>query len=117
MIMPCSNQGMGLNKGFSLFEREIREAKRELIEQKIKTESFKDLHARLEAVIYALMNELERREDGQQIMMDAEKNGQVEIMPIWREHLKKDIQRMQRLLDGLSNDEKDLIKQILNGEV
>jgi len=68
----------------------------------------------LEAQLCALINELDRRGIAQEVIQDANKNGNVSLDEFWDMHLKQDEIRIAGIIRGLSFDEQQLLKRILD---
>lgn len=71
---------------------------------------------KMEARLYALLNELERRDVDKcsDIIEAAEKKGQIRIKGVWREYKEVDKVQLKLVLKELfSPDELDFIRQIL----
>lgn len=68
-----------------------------------------------EAVACALINQLQRMELDD-IIVDAEKNGKVEIQNWWKQHCENDMSRLSKKLEMFSQDEIDLLRKMLLDE-
>lgn len=69
----------------------------------------------LEAIICALVNEIEEMgENYEHVIKDAEKSGKVNIQAFLKEHKYRDKQRIKEKLLEFSDHEINLIKQIVN---
>lgn len=68
----------------------------------------------LEAQLCALINELDRRGIAQEIIQEAKKNGGISLDEFWDIHLKEDEIRIAGIIRGLSRDEQELLKKLLD---
>ena len=71
----------------------------------------------LSACICALVNEIEKLDNADEIIIGAERNGIVNLQGFWRAHKKRDELRIRRDLDKYSDHEMDILKSILEGRV
>lgn len=69
-----------------------------------------------EAVLCALFNELSRRGILTEVIARASESGQVDIASLYAIHRTKDFTRMRAELEKYSEDEIEIIKEILNGK-
>ena len=77
-------------------------------------ERLKDRQTWLEAAICALITELDTRNISSEVILEASKNGKIDIGKFWSEHKKDDSTRLIKDLEKYSQHELDIIKAILN---
>lgn len=67
----------------------------------------------LMAIVCAILTELERNGIADRVIADAEENGKVKIKEVWDLHKKEDKARLSKLIEGLSEHEKLILKNML----
>lgn len=73
-----------------------------------------DKAAKMEAVVCALLNELDRRDIADMVIADASRNGLIDIMSIWVRHKQDDASKLAAdFHKRYSKDEQALIKKLL----
>ena len=103
--MPCTGRpGGGLRESDYIPKGET------LIEKMKKRNDY------LEAALCSVFSELERKGIITDVLNNAEKNGDINLMEFWSEHQQKDVERLNLELSKFSDHEKEVIKKILNGE-
>lgn len=95
------------------------ETRTEIIyETGISPEEFKNASEKakkMEGIICALLNELERREIAEEIITEASRNGLIDIMSIWEKHRNDDFSRLaEDLHRRYSKDEQAILKILLS---
>lgn len=79
-----------------------------------KLQSVRNEIAELEASICAICNELDRRGIAQSVLVEASRNGLIDLMSFWEIHTKKDSDRIAAdIHQRYSKDEIAIIKQII----
>lgn len=67
----------------------------------------------LVAIICAILTELERNGIAENIITEAERNGEVKIQEMWNLHKQEDKERLGKLIEGLSDHEKSVLRNLL----
>ena len=103
-IMPCSDSG----GPHDFWQDESREWMSEKIRLNSKITS-------LQSGLCAVINELEKRGITHEVLLSASKNGQINLLQFWEDHLKSDEARIAVMLHSqFSDDEKKIIKKLLS---
>ncbi len=69
---------------------------------------------KMEAMVCALMNELDRRGIGESVVAEASRNGLIDIMGLWDQHKKTDISKIANdIHHRYSKDEQEIIRKLL----
>ena len=71
----------------------------------------------LEATLCAIFNTLARQGTLTSVISEAEKSGQISILPLWEAHVKDDMNRMKKTItEQFSADEIALIRALVQGK-
>jgi acyl-ACP thioesterase len=71
----------------------------------------------MEAMVCALLNELDRRGIAEQVIAEASRNGLIDIMGFWAVHKKDDISRIaDDIHHRYSKDEQEVIRKLLSAK-
>ena len=70
----------------------------------------------LEAALCALINEMDREEISNRIILSASRNGKINLLKFWEEHSKEDEARLLSKFNSMSEHEKSLIKKMIKEE-
>lgn len=70
----------------------------------------------MEAALCALFTELEKDGNVKEIIERAETNGEIDLMKFWKKHKKEDEKRLRKDLEKYSQQELDMMKDILNNK-
>ncbi len=71
----------------------------------------------LEASLCAIFNCLERRNICKDVVTEASLTGDINIDEFYAQHKKEDKERMAKIIIGLSEDEKEILLNLLKGKV
>jgi len=72
-----------------------------------------DTAQRYQAMLCALINELEARGIAANVVAEASRKGLVDIISFWEEHSKSDEARLANELHKYSKDEQEILRKIL----
>ena len=70
-------------------------------------------NTKLEGMLCAIMNELERRGISDEVVVEASRNGLVDIMSWWNKHSISDVTRVAEKLHQFSKDEQAIMRVLL----
>lgn len=70
----------------------------------------------LEGYLCAIMSELESRGIAESVIVNASRNGLIDLVGFWKYHKENDRARLLAEIHKFSVDEQKVIKQLLNGE-
>ena len=68
----------------------------------------------LEAALCALMTELHKHPSCNNILVDASRNGKIDLFQFWKQHHNEDIKRIEGDMLKYSDHEIEIIKSFLN---
>lgn len=108
--MPCYQPPEEYIKGY---DEGVRVNASHHPDDKARIRILEDYSSRLEGMLCALINELERRDIAASVIGEASKKGEVDIHGFWRGHKDSDEAKMSQALNSMSQDEIDLLKKLL----
>jgi hypothetical protein len=71
-------------------------------------------HDRLEAGLCAIFNALMKRDLANEILAEASRHGQIDLMNLWHEHHEVDRVRLAKELHRFSKDEQQILRDLLS---
>jgi len=117
--MPCSDSNISGKEVVYVETKSMADREVEAREQTLRAEIYKLTKDKewLEAALCATMNELEVRGIAPQVMAEASRNGQIDLMTFWSDHVESDEARIAAFVHrSFSKDEQKILKRLLLDE-